>query len=58
MRIWGNANEYWKEGKNRRYVFCEVGQDRMTHFVKDCYRANVWCVELGDNANLGKIMGR
>lgn len=43
------ANKYWKGGKDWECVFCGKGQDRISHYVKECNREKGWFYELGSN---------
>lgn len=42
-------NKYWMEEKNRICIFCEGGNDSISHYVKECAVASEWFKELDND---------
>jgi len=41
-----NANKYWLNKEQWKYVFCEKGKDSLKHYVKECSEVKVWFREM------------
>lgn len=52
-----NNNKYWIEEDKRKYVFCEIGKDCLTHYVKECEITRDWFETIGKDNTDERISG-
>ena len=46
-----DRNKYWLEEEAKICVFCGLGEDCISHYVKECDATKDWFSELGKNCN-------